>query len=182
MKTKQGKLRRVLCVIGWVLLGVATAGGLLFLLSRVKNLSLFKGGKRLRLGERIGILLFALLWLFSSLWESIFPPAEIYDFPSSVWVCEETDLVLTVTDNLRLTLEVEYEGELHKAELALDVLSIGYYKVYLRDMGHSSYYYEDVVLNGNYSFSKTCLTLSVEEDRLFGGQYEKLHFYRTDTD
>jgi len=134
------------------------------------------------LGERISILLFAALWLFFVLWECIFPSVEIYDFPASVWVCEETDLVLTVTSNRRLTLEVEYEGELHKAELALDVLSIGYYEVYLRDMGHSSYHYEDIVLSGNYSFNETCLTLSVEEDRLFGGQYEKLHFYRTDTD
>ena len=182
MNTKQGKLRRVLCVIGWVLLGVVTVGGLLLLLSRVKNLNLFRFRKSLRLGERIGILLFALLWLFSSLWQSIFPPAEIYDFPASVWVCEETDLALTVTGDLRLTLEVEYEGDLHKAELALDVLSIGYYEVYLRDMGHSSYHYEDIVLSGNYSFNETCLTLSVEEDRLFGGQYGKLHFYRTDTD
>ena len=46
MNTKQGKLRRVLCVIGWVLLGIVTVGGLLFLLSRVKNLSLFKGWTR----------------------------------------------------------------------------------------------------------------------------------------
>lgn len=179
MNTKQGKLRHVLRVIGWVLLGIVTVGGLLFLLSRVKNLSLFKGGKRLRLGERIGILLFALLWLFFVLWECIFPSAELYNFPSSVWVCEETDLVLTVTGDLRLKLEVEYEGELHKAELAL---YSSHYEIYLRDMGHSSYHYEDIVLNGSYSFNETCLTLFVEEDRLFGGQYEKLHFFRTDTD
>ena len=177
MKGKNDKIR----VIEWILLSVLGLLGLLCVLSRFTAFGarLLSGLRELggKAGTQFLVIVFALLMLLSGVGQGGGYPT-LSNYPDAVWVCEETGLILDTRNNSGRYLDIEYDGEARRAQLRMSA-STGEFSLRLEDR---HLFEKGDLMTGSFIVDETEFVLTLEYDILYNGQYEKLHFYRTDTD